>query len=409
MSQILRYAVAGRVPLIAIALEDTIYTADVLADLTGVKDWTEYSKAVAHTEGGHYYVVSRTGVGPVSPVDWYKVFQKFNAVCIYTNIKEPPPEFLDLGPVAPSSGMLKTMLSGLVGDVDAAAASVGGMSIKDAITVATITAARDDTVTPAGMVQTRRALLKTSKGLTIVDPYLPAYKPAESLVKFVATNKVPFLKWHDSRLRPRGLLFDGPPGTGKTMAAKYIAREWGIPLFRIDATFQSKWVGETEENAMKAFVRAEEAQPCVLLIDEIEKCFGQTDMGIMSRVMSNMLWWLQEHEARVLTVMTTNDKKRIPPELHREGRIDQDMVFRLADKEEILDIAKVVWNSYEDGDLPPFLVSKFPEATPHKSTKIGGMLAPNSEYGTGISHAHIAKVVRDYVVQMHMNASTKEG
>ena len=133
---------------------------------------------------------------------------------------------------------------------------MGGLSVKDVITTATVTHARNGELSPAGLVKTRRALLKTSRGLSLVDPYLSAYKPDPRLVTFVERNKIPFLKWHDSRLRPRGLMFKGTPGTGKTMGAKYIAREWGVPLFRLDSTFQSKWLSESESYSVMALKRS---------------------------------------------------------------------------------------------------------------------------------------------------------
>ena len=47
-------------------------------------------------------------------------------------------------------------------------------------------------------------------------------------------EKAFFLTGDDPRLRPRGLMFDGEPGTGKTSAAKWIAEQFGVPLYRQD-------------------------------------------------------------------------------------------------------------------------------------------------------------------------------
>lgn len=63
---------------------------------------------------------------------------------------------------------------------------------------------------------------------------------------------------------------------------------------------------------------------CVVLLDEVEKVFVQdSDGGVLSRMMSQLLWWLAEHRAQVLTVMTTNNRSKIPPELYRKGRVDE--------------------------------------------------------------------------------------
>lgn len=143
--------------------------------------------------------------------------------------------------------------------------------VKDAINVVRITTGRDKEISPLGLSSTRRSMLKTSRGLSLIDPYIPAYKPSLALVEFVQNEKQPFLFGHDARLRAKGVLADGPAGTGKTLGAKYVAREWGIPLFRIDATFQSKWVGETEGYFAQALANAEQAAPCVLLFDAIPR------------------------------------------------------------------------------------------------------------------------------------------
>lgn len=67
---------------------------------------------------------------------------------------------------------------------------------------------------------------------------------------------------------------------------------------------------------------------CVIIFDEVEKVFqSQSDSGVTSRMLSQLLWWLQSHKSKVFTVMTTNDMAKIPEELYREGRIDQTIPF----------------------------------------------------------------------------------
>ncbi|MBC7978741.1 MAG: ATP-binding protein [Myxococcales bacterium] len=75
----------------------------------------------------------------------------------------------------------------------------------------------------------------------------------------------------------RGLtvLFEGGPGTGKTLVASAIANELGLDLYRIDLSrVMSKWIGETEQNLAKVFDAAEEGQ-ALLLFDEADSLFGK--------------------------------------------------------------------------------------------------------------------------------------
>jgi ATPase family associated with various cellular activities (AAA) len=71
------------------------------------------------------------------------------------------------------------------------------------------------------------------------------------------------------------VLFSGPPGTGKTMAAEVIARELGLDLYRIDLSqVVSKYIGETEKNLDRIFTAAENSN-AILFFDEADALFGK--------------------------------------------------------------------------------------------------------------------------------------
>jgi len=70
-------------------------------------------------------------------------------------------------------------------------------------------------------------------------------------------------------------LFSGPSGTGKTLSAEVIARELGLPLYRVDlSAVVSKYVGETEKNLSRVFDLAAESG-AILLFDEADALFGK--------------------------------------------------------------------------------------------------------------------------------------
>lgn len=78
-----------------------------------------------------------------------------------------------------------------------------------------------------------------------------------------------------SRGKGTNVLFAGPPGTGKTMAAEAIAGELGLDLYRIDLSqIISKYIGETEKNLRRLFTEAEHSN-AVLLFDEADALFGK--------------------------------------------------------------------------------------------------------------------------------------
>src|SRR5271157_2994481 len=72
-------------------------------------------------------------------------------------------------------------------------------------------------------------------------------------------------------LPPRGILFSGPSGTGKTLVAKALAGETGINFISISGPIIfSKWLGESEKALHKIFKKAKQSAPCILFFDEID-------------------------------------------------------------------------------------------------------------------------------------------
>jgi hypothetical protein len=145
---------------------------------------------------------------------------------------------------------------------------------------------------------------------------------------------------------PRGVLIAGVQGCGKSLAARVIAREWQVPLLKLDAgRLYDKYIGETEKNFRKATALAESLAPCVLWIDEIEKGFGtgggDSDGGLSRRVLGSLLTWLQEKRHPVFVAATANDVFSLPPELLRKGRFDEIFFVDLPTQRERMEILAI--------------------------------------------------------------------
>ena len=127
---------------------------------------------------------------------------------------------------------------------------------------------------------------------------------------------------------PKGVLITGVPGCGKSLTAKCSASLWGLPLLRLDVgRVFAGLVGSSEANMRQALKMAEAVAPSILLMDEIEKGFGDSgssgDSGTSSRVFGSFLTWMQEKEKPVFVIATANNIDKLPPEFLRKGRFDE--------------------------------------------------------------------------------------
>src|SRR5690606_27791773 len=104
------------------------------------------------------------------------------------------------------------------------------------------------------------------------------------------------------------------------------------------------YVGQSENRLKEAFASADNAAPCVLWIDEIEKGLAASSndsSGVTTRMIGQFLFWLQESTAKVFVVATANDVSKLPPELLRKGRFDELFFVDLPGEQERRDIIEL--------------------------------------------------------------------
>jgi hypothetical protein len=139
-------------------------------------------------------------------------------------------------------------------------------------------------------------------------------------------------------------LFVGPSGTGKTLAAGWLATKLGLPLYRVDlASVTSKYIGETEKNLAQLLARAEQAE-VVLLFDEADSMFGKrTDVKDANDRFANAQtnYLLQRIEFfDGITLLTSNSRARFDSAFSR--RLDMILDFPLPGPEE----RRSLWQSH---------------------------------------------------------------
>ncbi|WP_257446373.1 ATP-binding protein [Archangium lipolyticum] len=139
-------------------------------------------------------------------------------------------------------------------------------------------------------------------------------------------------------------LLVGPSGTGKTLAAGWLATRLGMPLYRVDlASVTSKYIGETEKNLAQLFARAEHAE-VMLLFDEADSLFGRrTDIRDSNDRFANAQtnYLLQRIESfDGVALLTSNSKGRFDPAFMR--RLDAIIEFPMPGPEE----RRALWLSH---------------------------------------------------------------
>jgi len=170
----------------------------------------------------------------------------------------------------------------------------------------------------------------------------------EGLKEWVAMRRSCFGK--DARAfgvdTPKGIALIGPPGTGKSLAAKAIADSLRLPLIRFDVSrvFNSL-VGSSEARVREALKMVDSMSPCVLMIDEVDKVFqsnsGGGDSGVGQRVLGALLTWMADNKSPVFMVVTANRVDNLPAEFLRKGRLDEVFSVSLPSDEERLEIVKI--------------------------------------------------------------------
>ena len=147
---------------------------------------------------------------------------------------------------------------------------------------------------------------------------------------------------------PMGILFTGPMGTGKTFVAEAFARECGLTTIKLK-NFRSKWVGATEGNLEKILSVIRAIGQVVVIIDEGDRAFGNTDGegdgGTSSRVIARIKEFMSDtsNRGRILFLVMTNRPDKLDVDLKRAGRLDRKIPFLYSQTpEEVENVARAL-------------------------------------------------------------------
>lgn len=209
-------------------------------------------------------------------------------------------------------------------------------------------------------------LVKRSGILEIRDPVfgfgdIGGYQVIKDFIK---KNVIDVLKFSDRARKfslplPKGVLFFGPPGNGKSLFANALAREIKLPFINlVTENIYSKWLGESGQRMKNAIRLAEKMSPAIVFVDEIDR-FGRRTIGTdgsageeTRRVFSQFLEWLGRPDREAIIVGTTNVPEHLDEAFIRTGRFDYKIPFLYPGKAARLDVLAVHLGLKEGSNRP---------------------------------------------------------
>ena len=166
----------------------------------------------------------------------------------------------------------------------------------------------------------------------------------EEIIEFLKNPK----KFRDFGVRlPRGVLLVGPPGVGKTLIAKAVAGEAGVPFFyQSGSAFVQIYVGMGAKRVRELFKKAKEMAPSIIFIDEIDavgKARGGMRNDEREATLNQLLTEMDgfEDSSGVIVIGATNKIEVLDEALLRPGRFDRRIFVSLPNKEERAKILQI--------------------------------------------------------------------
>jgi len=149
---------------------------------------------------------------------------------------------------------------------------------------------------------------------------------------------------------PKGILLMGAPGTGKTLLARAVAGEAGVPFFSISGSeFVEMFVGVGASRVRDLFLTAKKAAPAIIFVDEIDAVGRVRGTGVgggndeREQTLNQILVEMDgfEPNEKVIVMAATNRPDVLDPALLRPGRFDRRVTIDLPDRQDRLEILKI--------------------------------------------------------------------
>ncbi|WP_066807045.1 ATP-dependent zinc metalloprotease FtsH [Sphingomonas asaccharolytica] len=201
-----------------------------------------------------------------------------------------------------------------------------------------------------GFGKSRARMLTEKQGKVTFDDVAGIDEAREELQEIVEFLKDPTKFARLGGKIPKGALLVGSPGTGKTLLARAIAGEAGVPFFTISGSdFVEMFVGVGASRVRDMFEQAKKSAPCIVFIDEIDAVGRHRGAGLgngndeREQTLNQLLVEMDGFEANegIIIIAATNRPDVLDPALLRPGRFDRRVTVPLPDIEGRVQILQV--------------------------------------------------------------------
>ena len=292
----LEQALKSKLPFVHVTTSDLLHISEVLSFIAGETVYPLQQNpdgSLGSLKHSIYYTAAELATPTM-----YLEFKSAGKCLVFVNTKSSVLHFVG-GLMLPPRAMMLNYLRDLMDDsenAEVALPAFSGMTLKEMYEATRITLKRAGKVTAKDINETRQGYISRLKGIVQVDTKPEFYQCPSYLEDWMKVNSQFFIEPVLPSLTPRGLLLDGIPGTGKTSGAKYLAHQWGLPLYHLDmGSIKGKYVGESEASLSAALSQIDQVSPCVV---------GDTVIRISDTVSitAKKLWETQTSDVKTHTI-----------------------------------------------------------------------------------------------------------
>ena len=196
----------------------------------------------------------------------------------------------------------------------------------------------------------RQSLIKVEEPVSLLKEPIHSEGVSEAFEQVLLEREYKNALLSEGLQPTKSIILQGPPGVGKTLSARWLASQLGLPLLTLDlATVMSSFLGKTGSN-VRAVLEHAMSFPCVLLLDEFDAIAKRRDddreLGELKRLVTVLLQTIDEWPATSLLVAATNHGELLDPAIWR--RFDMEILFTMPTKAMVNEYLSNYWPDISD-------------------------------------------------------------